>query len=212
MAFQKQKINAWGMGSFEQTSENAETIFSNSVLPLGSTSNLSAGKALETILQKKQKNETAAEIAAENDLFLESLAGFSLDSGKLGGRKEVVVDYSFPQEEAVNFLGYQEQAIKLDYEMLWYDVEKYKKRASASLQEEEESTVAEDTEAEVTSVQEAQHSFERTQYAFLVGASTELNFKDRRKLALKLIFQRDLLALWESSFALTREVDYRFSL
>ncbi len=65
-------------------------------------------------------------------------------------------------------------------------------------------------EAEMLTTQEAQQLHQDMQYATLVGAPSDIDFRDRRKIALWALFERTLFNFFDGQ-ALTRDTNYQYA-
>ncbi len=118
------------------------------------------------------------------------------------------VDYSFHHDK---LLAEQlNAAVSVDYAALWYGADTTEK-AAFELKDEYwvTSIPSRDTETEMLSTEEARATFIDIQYSTIIGAASEVNSTDRRKFDLWIKFNRAFFNLFESTYAVTREVDYR---
>ena len=121
------------------------------------------------------------------------------------------LEYSFDDREHILQPSYGHPPI--EYAQVWYKSDGlYTGAKSAFAEDEKGVTITNDAEADIIPVEEAQEAFQKVQYAALVGASTGVNFEERRKLSLLFLFNRDLALLLESTMAVTREVNYTYSM
>ena len=101
------------------------------------------------------------------------------------------------------------QNVTLDYVQLWYGNQKTTPPSFTLDDEYWTSTIACDVKSEMISDEEAQRTIVDIQYATIMGSSMEINFEERRKLNLWILFNPALFKLTESLYSVTGNVDYR---
>lgn len=120
----------------------------------------------------------------------------------------VLLSYSFLDE--VFFQDpYQQRAV--DYEQLWYGEKRIHDRPPPEFEQRGDYALeipAGDVEREMLTLQEAEETFMDVQYAALTGVQTDISSEERRKFQWIILFERWFFNLLESSYALTRNVDY----
>ena len=123
-------------------------------------------------------------------------------------KASVQVDYSFHHDRLFAEQAYGAPAV--DYAALWYGADTTE-RATFQLKDEYWATSVPvgDTETEMLTTEEAQETFVDIQYSAAVGAASEVNSGERRKFDLWIKFNSAFFKLFESMYAVTREVDYR---
>src|SRR3989344_3925978 len=115
------------------------------------------------------------------------------------------ISYSFADEQFLLEQFYN--SLQLDYESSWY------KHSKSSLFESEEYLAADqefyDSEAEILTTEEAEEALIEIQYAAVSGTPHEVDSETRRKFDMWIKFNPALFRLFEASYSLTRNVDYR---
>ncbi len=146
---------------------------------------------------KEQKDESL-----EQEVALES-EGTEIASELSGDGPEI--SYSFADEQFLMEQFYN--SLQLDYESSWY------KHSKSSLFESEEYLAADqefyDSEAEILTTEEAEEALIEIQYAAVSGTPHEVDSETRRKFDMWIKFNPALFRLFEASYSLTRNVDYR---
>ncbi len=130
------------------------------------------------------------------------------DSPDTSGSPSIRVDYSFHHD---TLLAEQlHTGVSVDYAALWYGADT-KEKGAFELKDEYwvTSVPTNDTETEMLSTDEAQATFVDIQYSTIIGAASDVNSTDRRKFDLWIKFNRAFFNLFESTYAVTREVDYK---
>lgn len=116
------------------------------------------------------------------------------------------IKYSFDQELFQREQFYNKEQIR-------YEQSLYKQTRSSLFESEEEYAAEEnefhDTEAEILTTEEAEDALIEIQYASVIGTSREINSEKKRKFDMWIKFNPALFKLFEASYALTRNVDYR---
>jgi len=116
----------------------------------------------------------------------------------------ISVDYSFIEDEFIQSL-YKTAAV--DYLKMFYgDTGKVPPEFAADPYAIETVNLA--TDSETIETHDAEETFMQVQYATMMGAHSEVSFKDRNKLDMWIKFNRDLFGVFEHSRKLTSEVNY----
>ena len=117
----------------------------------------------------------------------------------------VHIQYGFEEEELLATRFYRQGSI--DYIKMFYgDTGKIPPQFASD--DWYAAVQAFDTSAETVLTEEAQAAFMKVQYSAAAGAQTDVNFKERNKLDTWIKFNPALFNLFQSMYAVTREVDY----
>lgn len=147
------------------------------------------------------------DLEKEGEMIVEEEDPSALETSTSPGAP-IRVNYSFHHDKllAEQLNG----AVSVDYTALWYGADA-KEKAAFKLKDEYwvTSVPANDTEVEMLSTEEAQATFVDIQYSTIIGAASEVSSTERRKFDLWIKFNRSFFNLFESMYAVTREVDYR---
>lgn len=160
---------------------------------------LSLTDLLRTLIMQpiSTSKEDEAEITLEREVEEEIIPGTD--------QSLPTINYSFDPEKF--HLGERYQAPALDYDSLSYGPSK-----QGLFQSDDEYWTnvapADDTEMEMLTVAEAQEAFVSIQYAAATGATYEVGGDTKRKFDLWIKFNPAEFRLFESTYALTREVNY----
>jgi len=149
---------------------------------------------LEDALSRKKN--IASEIKNEDSLEED----LDEDSEKLTDIK-----YSFDEKQFLMEQFYNKQ--------IRYEQSLYKQSGFSLFEPEEEYLAAEnefyDIETENLTTEEAEETLIEIQYAAVIGTSNDINSEKKRKFDMWIKFNSALFKLFESSYALTRNVDYK---
>lgn len=138
------------------------------------------------------------------ELLEDSLEGEVQEITSETEEKQQPIKYSFFDQEELMELGYD--APMLDYEKLWYN-----ERTSLTDSEEEggeTKAASKDTESEYISNQEAERIVQDIHYAAVLGTMYDVDEDTRSDLNLWIMFNPELFKLFESTYALSRDVNY----
>jgi len=170
--------------------------------------NLYLGDDLEHLLPLLLESMKKQEIITEKktETLREKVNTEELEETEAGDEPDMIlkINYSFQEEQFI--LGQLYNTPTLDYVKMFYGEDK--KATAKYIQEEEYATNhAQDTERDLLSASEAKELFMDMQYAMVTGASSDINFDDRRKFNYWIMFNRALFGMFESE-GVTREVNY----
>lgn len=116
------------------------------------------------------------------------------------------IKYSFDKEKFLMEQFYNKEQVK-------YEQSLYKQSRSSSFEPEEEYLAGEDefyyAEAEVLTTEEAEETLVEIQYAAVLGTSNDVSYEKKRKFDLWIKFNSAMFGVFESTYALTRDVDYK---
>ena len=118
----------------------------------------------------------------------------------------LTIDYSFQEEQ---FFAENSGTAAIDYHHLGYGESTTNKITFQSEEEYFSTTVSnEDTEAVLATVQEAQQIAVEIQYSAALGSLLDVGYQERQKFAVWVQFNRSMLSVFQSLYAITGEVDY----
>ncbi len=118
----------------------------------------------------------------------------------------LTIEYSFQEDQ---FCAENPGTAAIDYHHLWYG-ERTANNVTFQSEEEYFSTTVpeEDTAAALATVQEAQQIAVEIQYSAALGSLLDVGYQERQKFAVWVQFNKSMLGLFQSLYAITREVDY----
>ena len=114
------------------------------------------------------------------------------------------LSYSFHEEK---FLRSRSSYAPVNYEKLWYS-----SNLEGTFEPDDEYwtfTSVSDSEAEILSTDQAESTLRSIQYATILGTNHDVSAKERKKFDLWIKFNSALFGLFESMYAVTRDVDYK---
>ena len=119
---------------------------------------------------------------------------------------KINIKYSFDEEQFIMEQFYNNEEVK-------YEQSLYKQTRFSLFESEEEYAPEErefyDTEAESLTTEEAEGAMIEIQYAAVVGTSNDVNYEKKRKFDMWIKFNSAMFKVFEITYALTRDVDYK---
>lgn len=180
-------------------------------LGLKMNSNISAKEQVEiSTLERKLDNSQVEGEVIKLDLFkFQGLADVSVDNDN----QEVKVDKPILVSYVRSHIGRGQEELFGDLELKSsykpiLDEDKKRVYINAENTDQEENSVFNDVQSEVLTREEAEVEIKNIQYAQIMGSPMDVDPTTRRKVANWILFNPALFALFESNYAITRDVDY----
>ena len=153
-------------------------------------------------VEEKIKNKNSKNKDLEGDIDSEDLGDKELDDDL-----PFSIDYSFHEEQLLAENFYKQAAV--DYVKLFYgDTGARPPVLAAEDEYRETSNLATDVDAECLTTEEASKTMMDIQYATMLGATHEVNLRQRKKFDTWIKFNSALFKMMESMHSVTSDVNY----